>query len=164
MGVLSTSGLAVLFFGVGETCRNGVGDRRGGVGVCGIGVRFQGVGLSVDGGGAGVCGIGVRFQGSASDRTEAEWAFGESACVSAVLVSGAAEWACVSAELASRWVAGNEDGREMDTTSNGADAADTEAARRDRRAICNNRNPVPTTSRRRFESKPIRPAGRARNS
>lgn len=61
VGVLSTSGF--LFFGVGETCRNGVGDRRGGVGVCGIGVRFQGVGLSVDGGGVGVCGIGVRFQG-----------------------------------------------------------------------------------------------------
>jgi hypothetical protein len=101
---------------------------------------------------------------SASDRTEAEWAFAESACVSAVLVSDAAEWVCVSAELASRWVAGNEDDREMDTTSNGADAVDTEVVRRNRRAICSNRNPVPTTSRRPFESKPIRLAGRARNS
>lgn len=101
---------------------------------------------------------------SASDRTEAEWEFVESACVSAVLVSDAAEWACVSAELASQWVAGNEGGREMDTTSNGADAVGTEAVRRDRRAICSNRNPVPTTTRRRFESKPSRPAGRARNN
>jgi hypothetical protein len=70
---------------------------------------------------------------------------------------------CASAVAASVSASGNEEGTELGTTSNEVDAADTEAVRRVRRAICNNRNSIPTTSHRPFESKPIHPADRARN-
>jgi hypothetical protein len=68
--------------------------------------------------------------------------------------------ACASAVSASLSVEAedNDEDRELGTTSSAADAADREAVRPTPHAIYNNRNPIPTTSRRSSESKPIHPA------